>query len=143
MKRIVATMIAVCALTTASHGQSAARPTSANHVLLQARTISKDVSSLNVQDTGGSFVVLLYGKSFPDNVQPFKPFDNVTVRAWLLRHDGTAQPRENDKPPATFGLGNAGSVTEIMSFGFARSSPRDLAAVVISVNGEMFVRAIK
>jgi len=75
-------------------------------------------------------------------VQPFTPFENVTVQVWLLRHDGTAQSREKWSP-GTLGLSNAGSVTEIMSFGFTRSPPQDLAAVVVSVNGEVFVRKIE
>ena len=62
---------------------------------------------------------------------------------WLLRHDGTAQPRENNKPPATVGLSNAGRQAEIMLFSFTRSSPQDLAAVVVNVNGEAFVRKIE
>ena len=142
MKQLLAALgIAACAVTANPHAQSAGQPTSANRWLLQAKTISKDISGLFVQDTGGSLVVQVSGKSFPDNVQPFKPFENVTVQVWLLRHDGTAQPREK-WPPGTLGLSNAGSVTEIMSFGFTRSSPQDLAAVVVSVNGEMFVRKI-
>ena len=143
MKRLLTAMgIAACGVTTIPHAHSATQSTSATHLLLQVNTISKDISQLMVQDTGGSFVVQLYGKSFPDNLQPFKPFENVTVQAWLLRHDGTAQPREK-WPPGTLGLSNAGSQTEIMLFGFTRSSPQDLAAVVVSVNGEMFVRKIE
>jgi hypothetical protein len=143
MKRLLAAIgIAACAVTAGPHAHSAAQSTSANRWLLQAKTISKDISGLFVQDTGGSLVVQVSGKSFPDNVQPFKPFENVAVQVWLLRHDGTAQPREK-RPPSTLGLSNAGSVTEIMSFGFTHSSPQDLAAVVASVNGEMFVRKIE
>ena len=141
MKHIAATIIAVCALVTASRAQSDAQP----QWRWRTETISKDVSSLEVQDTGGSLVVLLYGKSFPDSVQlfkPFKPFENTTAEVWLLRHDGAAQPRLGN-PPAKIGVGNAGSSTEIMSFDFARSSPKDLAAVVVSVNGEMFVRKVE
>ena len=107
MKRIVATMFVVCAIATASHAQSTAQ-TSYPQWLLRANTISKDVSSLSVQDTGGSFVVLLYGKFFRDDVKPFKPFENVKAEVWLLRHDGTAQPPDKS-PPAKLGVANAGS----------------------------------
>jgi len=144
MRQLLAALgIAACAVTANPHAQSAGQPTSANRWLLQAKTISKDISGLFVQDTGGSLVVQVAGKSFPDNVQPFKPFENVRVQVWLLRQDGTAQPQANNNPPRTMGISNAGSVTEIMSFGFTRSSPQGLAAVVVSVNGEMFVRKIE
>jgi hypothetical protein len=84
MKHIAATIIAVCAPVTASRAQSDAQP----QWRWRTDTISKDVSSLEVQDTGGT--------------------------------------------------------TEIMSFDLARSSPRDLAAaVVVSLNDEMFVRKIE
>src|SRR5262245_32249478 len=143
MKRLLAAMgLAAFVATASSHAQSPGQARSANHWLLATKATSKDISGLFVQDTGGSFVVQVSGKSFPDHVQPFKPFENVTVQVWLLRHDGTAQPL-GKRPPGTFGISNAGSVTEIMSFGFTRSSPQDLAAVVVSVNGEMFVRKIE
>ena len=110
--------------------------------LLRAENISKDVASLSVQDTGGSLVVLLYGKSVPASATPFKPFENVTAQVWLLRRDGTAQPRLGEAPVKA-GVGSGGFVQEIMSFGFAPSAAQDLAGVVASVNGQLFVREIK
>jgi hypothetical protein len=142
MKRIVTMMIAACAIAAVSHAQSTAPPPPATHWLLRANTISKDVSSLEVEDTGTNFVVLIYGTSFPDGGKPFKPFETTMAHVWLLRHDGTAQ-RPDKTPPVKVGVGNAGSGQEVLAFSFERSSPQDLAAVAVSVNGEMFVRKIE
>ena len=64
------------------------------------------------------------------------------MRAWLLRHEGTLQPRRAE-PPLKGGIANGGYVTETMIFGFARSSPDDRAGVVVSYHGALFVREIK
>jgi hypothetical protein len=55
MKQLLAALgIAACAVIANPDAKSAAQPTSGNRWLLQANAISKDISGLFVQDTGGS-----------------------------------------------------------------------------------------
>ena len=70
----------------------------------------------------------------------------MAIQVWLLRADGTAIDQRGPKPwkqPGTVGLSNAGSVTDIMSFSFEHTDPKELVCVVVSVNKKLFVREIK
>jgi len=91
-------------------------------------------------------IVQLYGASWRNGEANPRPLSGMAIQVWLLRADGTAMDQRGSKPwkqPAAVGLSNLGSVTEIMSFSFEHTDPKELVGVVVSVNKKLFVREIK
>jgi hypothetical protein len=109
--------------------------------LLEARGLNEQIGQLLVlRDSAGGLVVELYGQSVRYG-QPFtRPFSGMAVQVWLLRRDGTTVTRHGE--PGHVGIGNAGESTDIMTFGFADVPSKDLAAVVVSIDGAVMVRSI-
>jgi hypothetical protein len=62
------------------------------------------------------------------------------IQAWLLRADGTALAQAS--PPGHVGVGNAGESTDIVAFTFNRAPATEIAGVVVSVNGSLYIRKI-
>lgn len=97
-------------------------------------------------DTGTQpafILVQLSGQSTPNgktNPNP-KPLSGMAIQLWLLRTDGTAVPQHGK--PGFVGLSNMGEVTDMMSLLFEDAPTKDLAGVVVSVNGKFYVREIK
>jgi hypothetical protein len=73
------------------------------------------------------------------------PLPDMAIQAWILKSDGTALSRSRpEQKVMTWGRrSDAGTGTTWRStFSFAPADQRDLAAVVVSVDGTLFVRAI-
>lgn len=69
--------------------------------------------------------------------QPAHPKTQV----WLLKGDGTViLPTD---APSTVGIGNAGSVTESISYAYKRSATKDAVAVVVSIGERLFVERLR
>ena len=67
----------------------------------------------------------------------------MDIQAWVLKSDGTALGRNRtDHNPLTSAITRFGSSNWSMTFAFSSAEPRELAAVVVSVNGALFVRPI-
>ena len=64
-----------------------------------------------------------------------------TIQAWLLRADGTAvamMPKSFHDRPMTGDI-----YPDVVFFDFVQVPAKELAGVVVSVNGKLFVREIK
>ena len=92
-------------------------------------------------------------RSQPEQVQLYvdraAPFDGtalpeVAIQAWLLRSDGTALLRSGPaQKTMTWGRRSpGGGTTWSTTCSFAPTNPQDLAAVVVSLDGMLFVRTI-
>jgi hypothetical protein len=68
----------------------------------------------------------------------------IAIQAWVLRSDGTAVPRSRpaQKVMSWGRRSPSGGTTWSTTFSFAPASPKDLAAVVVSLDGVLFVRPI-
>ncbi len=68
----------------------------------------------------------------------------MTLQVWVLKSNGTTLPRErtSDSYPVTFWTGGNGSMVGLTAFAFGRVDRTDLEAVVVSVDGVLFVRPI-
>jgi hypothetical protein len=119
----------------------------ATRVLLAPAPLSDEITALTVTarpeftDSPANIEVLLQGQSIhPGEVDP-KPLTGMTLQVWLLRTDGTtlAQVR---KPINVRGFAPGLSTAEIL-FAFPSVPPQELAGVVMSVNGKLYVREIK
>jgi hypothetical protein len=76
---------------------------------------------------------------------PGAPLSDMPIEAWVLTSNGTALPRlRPEQKVLTWGKrSEAGTGTTWRStFSFAPADQRDLAAVVVSLDGALFVRSI-
>ncbi len=65
---------------------------------------------------------------------------NPSSQVWLLRADGSAIPQTSK--PNTIPISNGGVVTPCIIYSFPRSAATDAVAVVVSVEGELFVEGL-
>jgi hypothetical protein len=65
---------------------------------------------------------------------------NPASQVWLLKADGTAIPQSSK--PNTITISNGGAVTPCIIYTFPRSAATDALAVVVSVEGQLFVEAL-
>ena len=65
---------------------------------------------------------------------------NPASQVWLLRADGTAIPQASK--PNTITISNGGAVTPCIIYTFPRSAATDAVAVVVSVEGQLFIEAL-
>jgi len=116
--------------------------------LLRVAPLSDDVSQLSVlyhsEEVGivPAFIeVTLDGRH--GNADP-KRLPIQTIQAWLLRADGTSV---SQMPKSFHGFPLSEATTDYypdaVSFDFVPVPAKDLAGVVVSVNGTLYVRAIK
>ena len=65
------------------------------------------------------------------------------LQVWVLRSDGTALQRRNPKEPfPSFGTGKTNWANWYTIISFERATQRELSAVVVSLDGVLFVRPI-
>jgi hypothetical protein len=82
-------------------------------------------------------IVVYVGRgSTQDRTEP----PEMTIQAWVLRSDGTALPRY--RPGQKVMTWGNGWTTWSTVFNFAPAKAQDLAAVVVSLDGALFVRPI-
>jgi hypothetical protein len=132
-------LIGLMILTATAH---APQPT--RHVL-DVRNLCDEIHGLLVLETPEILEVQLDGESvkFDQNSsRPMfsRPLTGFDIQVWLLRSDGTAVTQAYR--PGHAGAANAGSVTDMMTFTFNRVPSTELAAVVVSVNGNPYIRKI-
>ena len=65
---------------------------------------------------------------------------NPASQVWLLRADGTAIPQASK--PNTITISNGGAITPCIIYTFPRSAATDALAVVVSVDGQLFIEAL-
>ena len=65
----------------------------------------------------------------------------MAIQVWLLRSDGVGVALK--EKTYTVQAHNGGGAWEIMTLGFEHVSAPQLAGVVVSVNGKLYVREIK
>jgi hypothetical protein len=111
--------------------------------LLRVGRVSEDVGGLRVfeRDTYGvpeSFHVDVDGVPTPTNRLPLS---GMTIQVWLLRADGTSLT-QRDKP-SRMSAANPWEHSDTIEFAFVPTPPEELAGVVVSVNGTLYVREIK
>lgn len=126
-----------------------AQPT--QRILFQESSLSQDIAHLVVSEqlssNGDILVVELIGPGMPDDYiqlpgfkPPTRPLGDLGIEVWLLRVDGTAlKQRANGVPSVT---GNAGSISKREMFVFEHIAPKELAGVVVRLDGKLFVRDI-
>ena len=70
--------------------------------------------------------------------------DGVNVQVWVLKTDGTALPRRRpgQEPVRVSMIRNGQAYFRSLLFGFEAADPRDVDAVVVSLDGVLFVRPI-
>ncbi len=88
-------------------------------------------------------VVQLDGEGAIDGQKLQKPLDGMALQVWLLRADGTAIARRGKGQPASVNVSMAGGYNDSVAFTFEDGPPKELAGVVVSINGNLFVREIK
>ena len=69
------------------------------------------------------------------------PLSGITIQAWLLRADGTALV-QRDKPVRR-SVNDPGVHSDSIDFTFTPVPLNELAGVVVSVNGKLYVRQMK
>jgi hypothetical protein len=126
---------------------------STKHILFQESSLSQDIAHLVVSEqlsnsfyNGDTLVVELIGRGMPDDYiqlpgvkPPARPLGDLGIEVWLLRVDGTALKRMAKVLSAT---GNAGWITDSDMFVFEHIAPKELAGVVVRLDGMLFVRDI-
>jgi hypothetical protein len=128
-----------------SSGRQVPEPTV--RLLLAAAPFSDEITALTVTEhsAGASrpayLEVRLNGQSVHRGETNPKPLSGMAIRVWLLREDGTAVAQA--WKPESVSLITVDLITDQMSFGFAPVPAKELAGVVVSVNGKLFVREIK
>lgn len=109
--------------------------------LLSVGPLSGEISSLSVSERTEDIAVQIGGGWWRDRETNPRPLylSGMTIQVWLLSTDGRA-PAQKAKP---INVQFAGSLSDSMIFSFDRVPPRELAGVVVSVNGKLYVREIK
>jgi hypothetical protein len=133
-------LIGVMALATVPSlsGQQVVKPFSAR-VLLALAPLSDEISSLRV-------TALSEGAGSPAFIEVSlvdpRRLSGQTIQAWLLNADGTAvatMPKSfHDRPTEGFVIPDL-----IYFFDFVSVPAKELAGVVVSVNGKLYAREIK
>jgi hypothetical protein len=136
-------IMALATVPSSSTGQG--QESSSRHFLLTVAPLSDDVNFLYVvahseATNSPAFIeVILEGQSGGTNP---RRLSLQAIQTWLLRADGTAvlaMPKSfHDRPMR----GDTDSDI-IIFFDFVSVPPQDLAGVVVSVNGKLYVREIK
>ena len=149
MRRTKLTMIAtvsafmVVILVTAVAGtRSISAPSAqATRYLLHVSPLSDEITNLWVVETPEILEVQFDGQCTRVGETNTKPLSGMTLQAWLLRADGTALAQRSN--PSRASAGGSGCKPDLMIFSFEHVPPKDLAGVVVSVDGKLFVREIK
>jgi hypothetical protein len=148
MRFITLVILTLILLVTPLHSQTA-QPLPASTAdmtyLLAERGFSDDISSLYVSEQQDRIVVQLSGGSSrtggPSNPQ-WTPLKDLGIQVWVLRADGTALAQRPHSGEAG-SIANAGWSTDVMQFAFENAPSDKIAAVVLRVNGQLFVRPIQ
>jgi hypothetical protein len=104
--------------------------------------VSDEITTLWVATTPGLTQVTFLGQSFRMNEERPKPLSEMTFQVWVLRANGTVL-RPNGPPGSAGPICNAGSCNDNMTLGFEPVTAKELAGVAVSVDGKLFVHAIK
>jgi hypothetical protein len=119
-----------------------------SQTLLAPAPLSDEITALTVTEHSGmggppGVQVTLQGPQVHDGAR--NPLSMRTTQVWLLRKDGTtvgdlSKPIEmiDNSSVRDFGV-----VTHWIRFTFQLVPPQELAGVVVSVNGKLYVREIK
>jgi hypothetical protein len=145
-------LIGVMALATLPHSLTHSRPQVDIQTLLRINQPSDDMAALSVLEKWTASgvperLVVRIDRTNPDDKTPLW---SVSTQVWLLRADGTALAQTGRQlsvmsadwaaPP---GVMQKLPGTERMEFWFAPVPAKELAGVVVSANGRLFVREIK
>jgi hypothetical protein len=111
--------------------------------LLSVRPLSDEIRDLSVNETSQYIEVEMRGRSWRDGEKEPRPLwlSGTTIQVWLLRSDGKVVAQR--EKPVSVVVGNAGSSQGIMQAHFDPVPPQELAGVVVSVDGKLYVREIK
>jgi hypothetical protein len=140
-------LIAVLALATLPSPSGQQVPEPPGRVLLAPAPLSEEITALSVIErpadaSSPAYIeVLLNGQSVRHGETRPKPLSGMAIQTWLLCRDGTVVAQGSK--PEFVSLITVDGITDEMSFGFVPVSPNELAGVVVSVNGKMYVREIK
>jgi len=135
-------LIGLMALTTLPLSQQQMQrvmPLVDTHALLSVHNLSDDVSLLSVGERWSpngvheGMFVSLYGASTGSPDKSPRLVATMDIQAWLLRGDGTAISQIERRDVKVNGI----------VFTFAPVPAKELAGVVVSVNGTLFVREVK
>jgi hypothetical protein len=145
-------LIGVMALATLPHSPRNPIQLIGEHTLLLVNQPSDDIAALSVLEKWTASgvperLVVRIDRTRPDDKTPLW---NVNTQVWLLRADGTALAQtgrqlsvmtaDGAAPP---GVMQRLPGTDRMEFWFAPVPAKELAGVVVSENGRLFVREIK
>jgi hypothetical protein len=119
----------------------AALPQQQMQTLLDVGSLSDAVSRLVVYGYPDGVEVQLVGQAMPHPSPERGPLFGMPLQVWLLRGDGTVVGLRS-KPVRT-DLIQPFARTEIVHFYYQPVPPNELAGVVISENGKLYVREIK
>ena len=112
--------------------------------LLVERSFSDDISSIYVSEQQNGIAVQLSGGSSPTGgpSNPHQtPLKDLGIQIWVLCSDGTALAQK-PRSGVAFSLANGGWSTDMMQFVFENAPPDKIAAVVLRINGKLFVRRL-
>ena len=99
----------------------------------------QDKITVSVAHQPEQVLVYVHRGSTPDGVV----LPEMAIQAWVLKADGTALSKYRPgQKVMTWGTQSNGWTTWSTIFNFERVNPRDLAAVVVSLDGTLLVRPI-
>jgi hypothetical protein len=151
-------LIAVMALATLPYPHAPQEQANPVRTLLAPAPLSDEITALTVTEylgrcagikprlgTGGGppcIQVKLNGPAVHDGASSPNPLSVRTTQVWLLRKDGTAVGMNLIQPMNAMWSGDI-PFPYGMVFTFEAVPPQELAGVVVSVNGKLYVREIK
>jgi hypothetical protein len=111
---------------------------------LESGKVSEQISRIVVSDAGGGdgILVEIHEPTFKRGQRNPKPIVITSLRAWLLKADGSAV--RQIRPVQYLGVVNedAGYHGQLFRFHFAPTAREELRGVVVELAGKMFVREI-
>ena len=113
--------------------------------LVRAEPLVDDISVSVVWDRTLGFVSVRVHKGSSEveiiGGHPPKTAVDMAIQTWVLRSDGTALPRRPGEYPG-FGTPSLRSAGWTLTWAFRYPEPNELTAVVVRVDGALFVRPI-
>lgn len=110
--------------------------------LLIADRLSEEIAGFSVTEIGMNGVSRYVVVDLRGHIGTVGKLAGMTIQVWLLRADGTTVTQQETLPCAgdcSYSLPS----TDGRRFTFAPVPPNELAGVVISENGKLYVREIK
>jgi hypothetical protein len=109
-------------------------------LILSADHLSEEITGMQVLEVGLNGVPSVLAVILQGHVGTMGRLDGMAIQVWLLRANGTTTTQQETLP--CMDCFQSIPPTDYRQFRFAPVPTRELAGVVVSVNGKFWVRAI-